>query len=42
MFFWRFTQLGLLRLLTNEQVMGLEVMGQRAALRAYYRWSEDE
>jgi toxin-antitoxin system PIN domain toxin len=41
-FFCRFTQLGLLRLLTNEQVMGAEVMGQRAAWRTYRRWFEDE
>jgi hypothetical protein len=41
-FFCRFTQLGLLRLLTNRQVMGAEVMGQRSAWRAYRRWFEDE
>ena len=40
-FFCRFTQLGLLRLLTNEQVMGEDVVGQRAAWRAYHRWLED-
>ncbi len=42
MFFCRFTQIGLLRLLTNEQVMGAEVMNQRQAWRAYGRWFEDE
>jgi len=41
-FFCRFTQLGLLRLLTNRQVMGAEVMSQRSAWRAYRRWFEDE
>ena len=42
MFFCRFTQLGFLRLLTNEQVMGVDAMSQRAAWRAYHRWFEDE
>lgn len=42
LFFCCFTQLGLLRLLTNEQVMGVDVLGQRAAWRAYHRWFEDE
>jgi toxin-antitoxin system PIN domain toxin len=41
-FFCRFTQLGLLRLLTNQQVMGLDVMSQRAAWRANLRWYEDQ
>lgn len=41
-FFCRFTQLGLLRLLTNEQVMGVDVMSQRGAWQAYHRWFEDE
>ena len=40
--FCRFTQLGLLRLLTNEQVMGVDAMSQRAAWQAYHRWFEDE
>jgi toxin-antitoxin system PIN domain toxin len=40
-FFCRFTQLGLLRLLTNAQVMGADVMTQRSAWHAYRRWFED-
>src|SRR5579872_3929708 len=40
-FFCRFTQLGLLRLLTSEAVMGAEVMNQRDAWKAYRRWYED-
>ncbi len=40
-FFCRFAQIGLLRLLTNEQVMGVDVMNQRQAWRAYRRWYED-
>jgi toxin-antitoxin system PIN domain toxin len=40
-FFCRFTQLGLLRLLTNAQVMGEETMTQRGAWAAYHRWFED-
>jgi toxin-antitoxin system PIN domain toxin len=40
-FFCRFTQLGLLRLLTNEQVMGADVLTQRKAWHAYHRWLED-
>jgi toxin-antitoxin system PIN domain toxin len=40
-FFCRFTQLGLLRLLTNEQVMGADVLTQRKAWQAYHRWLED-
>jgi hypothetical protein len=42
LFFCRFTQLGLLRLLTAEAVMGDEVMNQQEAWRAYDRWLEDE
>ena len=42
MFFCRFTQLGLLRLLRNEQVMGVDAMSQRAAWQAYHRWFADE
>jgi toxin-antitoxin system PIN domain toxin len=41
LFFCRFTQLGLLRLLTNAQVMGEEIMTQRGAWAAYHRWFED-
>ncbi len=41
-FFCRFTQLGLLRLLTNQQVMGVDVMGQRQAWLAYRRWFDDD
>jgi uncharacterized protein len=37
----RFTQLGLLRLLTNVQVMGEDTMSQRAAWAVYHRWLED-
>ena len=40
--FCRFTQLGLLRLLTAEAVMGDEVMHQREAWAVYDRWLEDE
>jgi len=43
LFFCRFTQLGLMRLLTAESVMGKdEVMTQEEAWRAYDRWLEDE
>jgi uncharacterized protein len=43
LFFCRFTQLGLLRLLTAEAVMGAdEVLSQRDAWRAFDRWLEDE
>ncbi len=43
MLFCRFTQLGLLRLLTSQAVMGPDdVMTQRAAWLAYDRWQEDE
>jgi toxin-antitoxin system PIN domain toxin len=41
LFFCRFTQLGLLRLLTAEAVMGDEVMNQMEAWRAYDRWLGD-
>ena len=40
--FCRFTQLGLLRLLTAEAVMGDEVMTQPEAWRAYDRWQQDD
>jgi toxin-antitoxin system PIN domain toxin len=40
--FCRFTQLGLLRLLTAEAVMGDEVMNQQEAWRAYDEWLQDE
>ena len=40
--FCRFTQLGLLRLLTTEAVMGDEVMTQPEAWAAYDRWHRDE
>lgn len=43
LFFCRHTQLGLLRLLSSEAVMGPdEVMNQEAAWKAYDRWHEDE
>lgn len=42
LFFCRFTQLGFLRLLTNEQVMGVDAMTQAQAWREYHRWFEDE
>jgi len=42
LFFCRLTQLGFLRLLTNERVMGVDVMSQNAAWREYHRWFEDE
>ena len=43
LFFCRFTQMGLLRLLTLEAVMGQkEVMAQTEAWKAYDRWLEDE
>ena len=42
LFFCRFTQIGFLRLLTNEAVMGRdEVMGQAQAWEVYDRWIED-
>ena len=40
--FCRFTQLGLLRLLTADAVMGSEVMKQPEAWSAYDRWLEDD
>lgn len=39
--FCRFTQLGLLRLLTTEAVMGDEVMTQPEAWSAYESWHKD-
>ena len=39
--FCRFTQLGLLRLLTAEAVMGDEVLTQPQAWAAYDRWHQD-
>jgi uncharacterized protein len=43
LFFCRFTQLGLLRLLTLEAVMGpSEVMPQVEAWKTYDRWQQDE
>jgi AhpD family alkylhydroperoxidase len=39
--FCRFTQLGLLRLLTNPKIMEEEVMTQRSAWAGYRRWFED-
>jgi toxin-antitoxin system PIN domain toxin len=41
-FFCRFTELGLLRLLTSEPVMGTDVLTQRKAWEAYHRWFEDD
>ena len=42
LFFCRITQLGLLRLLTTEAVMGkVEVLTQPEAWNAYGRWFED-
>ena len=41
-YFCRFTQIGLLRLLTSRQIMEDEVLGQRAAWRACRRWYDDE
>jgi toxin-antitoxin system PIN domain toxin len=42
LFFCRFTQSGVLRLLTSAAVMGQDVMTQRSAWRAYDRWQDDE
>jgi len=43
LFFCRVTQLGLLRLLTTEAVMGKhEVLNQAGAWGAYDRWFEDD
>lgn len=42
LFFCRFTQIGFLRLLTNEAVMGQDgAVGQPAAWEVYDRWMED-
>jgi toxin-antitoxin system PIN domain toxin len=41
LFFCRFTQLSLLRLLTTSQVMGAELMSQRSAWQVYRKWYED-
>lgn len=40
--FCRFTQLGLLRLLTADAVMGDEVLTQAAAWSVYDRWMADD
>lgn len=40
--FCRVTQMGLLRLLTNESVMGSDVLSSRSAWRAYQTISADE
>ncbi len=40
--FCRFTQLGLLRLLTAEAVMGDDVMNQREAWAVYDQWLSDD
>ena len=43
LFFCRFTQLGLLRLLSSEAIMGQDgVMNQPTAWQAYDRWLKDE
>lgn len=43
LFFCRISQLGFLRLLTNEKVMGsMDVKSQEEAWRAYDRWLEDD
>ncbi len=42
LFFCRFTQLGFLRLLTAEAVMGDEVMNQPRAWQTYDRWLQDD
>ena len=39
--FCRITQLGLLRLLTNERLMGGSVLTTAAAVRTVDRWNED-
>jgi uncharacterized protein len=39
--FCRLTQLGLLRILTNQRVMGAEVLGQRAAWATYDKLRQD-
>ena len=40
--FCRFTQLGLLRLLTAEAVMGGEALSQKEAWHVYDRWMQDD
>ncbi len=40
-FFCRFTQMGLLRTLTNRAVMGEETLTQRAAWKVFDAWIED-
>ena len=40
-YFCRFTQVGLLRLLTTPQVMGEDVVSQNEAWTAYRRWFKD-
>ena len=42
LFFCRFTQLGLLRLLSAQAVMGDELMNQREAWAAYDLWLQDD
>jgi toxin-antitoxin system PIN domain toxin len=42
LFFCRFTQLGLLRLLTAASVMGDEALTQREAWAAYDHWLQDD
>ncbi len=42
LYFCRFTQISLLRLLTTAQIMGEEVMRQRDAWAAYRRWRRDD
>jgi uncharacterized protein len=42
LFFCRFTQLGLLRLLTARAVMDEEVMNQEEAWAIYDRWLQDD
>jgi toxin-antitoxin system PIN domain toxin len=42
LFFCRITQLGFLRLLTLEAVMGQEVMTQAEAWKTYDRWLQDD
>jgi uncharacterized protein len=42
LFFCRHTQLGLLRLLSAEAVMGEDAMNQADAWKAYDRWLEDD
>ncbi|MBV8072646.1 MAG: hypothetical protein JO270_22270 [Acidobacteriaceae bacterium] len=39
--FSRYTQIGMLRLLTNEAVMGKETLTMRGAWRVYDQWLED-